>query len=134
MFIFCVYPQLYTPQFLHNHAKSKCTMILSDLHRHFHIVFSYICVLPSDFFLKRVLESFSFKATNKNHNNKLWTNLYGRCGTWHLLTSSHIASSQGFVCALSIFGVCQGVICIFCAVKLNIQNGCWKHKKLLTNF
>ena len=52
MFIFCVYPQLSTPQFLHHHAKSKCTTILSDLHRHFHFVFSYICVLPSDFFLK----------------------------------------------------------------------------------
>ena len=52
MFIFCVYPQLYTPQFLHHHAKSKCTTILSDLHRHFHFVFSYICMLPSDFFLK----------------------------------------------------------------------------------
>ena len=29
IFIFCVYPQLYTPPFLHHHAKSKCTTILS---------------------------------------------------------------------------------------------------------
>ena len=52
MFIFCVSQQLYTSQFLHHHAKSKCMTILKDLHRHFHFVFSYICVLPSDFFLK----------------------------------------------------------------------------------
>ena len=59
MFIFSVYPQLYTPQFMHHHLKSKCTTILSDLHFHF--------VLPSDFFLKlSTLECFSFKATNEN--------------------------------------------------------------------
>ena len=52
MFIFCVYPQLYTPQFLHHHTKSKCTTILSDLLCHLHFVFSYICVLSSDFFFK----------------------------------------------------------------------------------
>ena len=60
MFIFCVYPQLYTPQFLYHHAKSKCTTILSDLHRHFHFVFSYICVLLLISF-SNTLESFSFK-------------------------------------------------------------------------
>ena len=35
--------------------------------------------------------------------------------------SGHTAFSKGFLCALSISDVCQGVICIFCAVKLNIK-------------
>ena len=45
--------------------------------------------------------------------------------------SGHTAFSKGFLCALSISGVCQGVICVFCTVKLNIQNGCQKRKKML---
>ena len=39
--------------------------------------------------------------------------------------SGQIAFSKGRLCALSISGVCQGVIMrIVCAVKLNRQNGC----------
>ena len=37
-------------------------MNLWDLNHHFHFMFSYICVRPSDFFYNY----FSFKATNKN--------------------------------------------------------------------
>ena len=44
--------------------------------------------------------------------------------------SGQIAFPKGFLCALSISGVCQGVICVFCAVKLNVQNGCRKHTKI----
>ena len=32
--------------------------------------------------------------------------------------SGHTSFSKGFLCALSISGVCQGVICVFCAAKL----------------
>ena len=91
MFIFSVYPQLYTPQFMHHHLKSKCTTILSDLHRHFHFV------LPSDFFLKlSTLECFSFKATNENWTKNIIIISYeqicvvGVGLNWHLLTLSHI--------------------------------------------
>ena len=31
---------------------------------------------------------------------------------------------------LFLSGVCQGAICVFCAVKLNVQNGCRKHTKI----
>ena len=57
MFISCVYPQLYTPQFLHHHAKSKCTTILSDLHRNFHLVFSFLYLRASFRFLSQALLS-----------------------------------------------------------------------------
>ena len=33
------------------------------------------------------------------------------------------------MCACSTSGVCQGLLCLFCAVKLNIQNGRRKHSK-----
>ena len=41
--------------------------------------------------------------------------------------SGQIAFYTGVLYALSLSGVCRGVICVFCAVKLNIQNGCRKH-------
>ena len=48
----------------------------------------FACFLLVSF--SSTLESFSFKATNKNWTKNiiiiLWTNLYGGCRTWHLLT------------------------------------------------
>ena len=40
--------------------------------------------------------------------------------------SGHITFSEGCLCALSISGFCPGAICVFCTVKLNVQNGCRK--------
>ena len=47
--------------------------------------------------------------------------------------SGQIAFYTGVLCALSISGICPGVICVFCAVKFNIENDCRKHKKSLKN-
>ena len=84
--------------FIHNYIHlSSCTITQSQNARRFRqictvtftsSVFSYICVLPSDFF--STLESFSFKATNKNWTKNIIIITYeqscvsGRCGTWHL--------------------------------------------------
>ena len=41
--------------------------------------------------------------------------------------------SKGTSCGLSISGVCRALLCVFCAVKLIIQNGRLKHSKSQKN-